>query len=330
VLRSELADHGGSWMMLRGGVLNIYSHLDRAEAKRIGAHTTLRLLQFARKFNVSSTALRALDDHVLAQHPQACLRTTFNGFGAFDDLGFLEHLPRLRSLRFDGSHAVDLRPIRTHGALDDIGVGGLGTTLRPLQGYERLRAFGLSQRIKHHETIGTLSNLEKLVSNGQNLKSLAFLKPLQRLRSLSFLLGGTRRFADLPDLPRLEELSIWRTRGLEIDDLLPLNQVGGLRKLVLSELPRITSLVWLTNASLHVLELEKMKGLRSYASLAGLSGLKTLILRGKISADQIGELAGHPSLREVYAYDHYLNELRPAIDARPLPFAIKAMSQLRP
>jgi hypothetical protein len=104
--------------------------------------------------------------------------------------------------------------------------------------------------------------LERLTINGQNLKSLTFLKPLPSLRSLSFVLGSTRRFADLPDLPRLDGLLIWRTRKLEIDDLLPLNQISSLRRLVLSELSRITSLDWLTNSSLHLLELEKMKGLR--------------------------------------------------------------------
>lgn len=251
---------------------------------------------------MSHATLQLLNDHVLARHPQAGLSETLNGFGAFDDLGFLAQLPRLRSLRVNGNHAIDLRPIRSHGALEHLGVGGLGTSLSPLQGYERLRSFSFGERIKHHETVGTFSNLERLTINGQNLKSLTFLKSLPSLRSLSFVLGGTKRFADLPDLPSLEELSIWRTRKLEMDDLLPLNQIGSLRRLVLSELPRITTLDWLMNSSLHLLELEKMKGLRSYASLAGLPSLKTLILREEVTEGHVVELARLGSLEEIYVY----------------------------
>jgi hypothetical protein len=310
--------------LLRGGVLNIYGELDTADAERIVAQAKLELIQFGRKFNVSHATLRVLNDHVLAHHPQASLRETLNGFGAFDDLGFLAQLPALRSLGIDGNHAIDLRPVRSHGALEHLAVGGLGTSLSPLQGYERLRSFAFGERTKHHEAVGTFGNLERLTINGQNLKSLTFLKPLQSLRSLSFVLGGTRRFADLPDLQRLDELSIWRTRKLEMDDLIPLNQISSLRRLVLSELPRITSLDWLTNSSLRVLELERMKGLRSYAS--GLSSLKTLILRDEVTEAHIVELARLGSLKEIYVYDYYQNELRAVVDARSLPLAIKAIN----
>src|SRR5438552_7875491 len=116
-------------MLLRGGVLSIYGELDSADAERIGAQAKLELIQFARKFDVSTATLRLLNDRVLAQHPQVSLRETLNGFGAFDDLGFLAHLPRLRSLGIGGNHAIDLRPIRSHGALEHLGVGGLGTSL---------------------------------------------------------------------------------------------------------------------------------------------------------------------------------------------------------
>jgi hypothetical protein len=42
------------------------------------------------------------------------------------------------------------------------------------------------------------------------------------------------------------------------------------------ELLRITSLNWLTNSSVELIELEKMTGLRSHASLAGVANLNTL------------------------------------------------------
>src|SRR2546421_13079737 len=72
-LRRNLADHSGTWMLLHGGVLNIYGELDSADAERIGAQAKLQLIQFGRKFDVSNATLRLLNDHVLAQHPQASL-----------------------------------------------------------------------------------------------------------------------------------------------------------------------------------------------------------------------------------------------------------------
>jgi hypothetical protein len=80
------------------------------------------------------------------------------------------------------------------------------------------------------------------------------------------------------------------------------------------------------NSSLHVLELEKMKGLRSYASLAGLPSLKTLILRDEVTEGHIVEFAHLASLKEIYVYDHYQNELRAVVDERSLPLAIKTIN----
>jgi hypothetical protein len=79
-LRRHLADHGGTWMLLRGGVLNIYGELDSTDAERIGGQAKLELIPFGRKFDVPDATLRLLNDYVLAQHPQASLRETLNGF----------------------------------------------------------------------------------------------------------------------------------------------------------------------------------------------------------------------------------------------------------
>lgn len=321
--QTQFTDHGDTWMLLRSGVLNIYGNVASHDAKRIGAHEKLELVQTARKFDVSTSTLRLLDEHVLARHPQACLKVNLNGFGAFDDLSFVEYLPSLRSLVFAGGRAIDLRPVRSHRAIEDLGVGGVGTSLRPLHGWRQLRSFGWSERLRHHETIGTLRNLETLRVYSQSLKSLSFLKSLGRLRSLSFVLGGTRHFADLPTFPALAELSIWRTSKLEVEHLFPINQIGGLKRLMLSELPRITTLDWLTNPSLRLLDLDRLRGLHSYTSLEGLPGLETLVLRDRFTAENLAELSRLPNLKTLYVHEYPLNRLRPPVDLESLPFAIR-------
>ena len=51
----------------------------------------------------------------------------------------LAHLPSLRVLNISGNHALDLAPIAVHGAIANLRVGGLGTSLRPLAGLRCVR-----------------------------------------------------------------------------------------------------------------------------------------------------------------------------------------------
>jgi len=78
------------------------------------------------------------------------------------------------------------------------------------------------------------------------------------LTSIDFALGGTRSFEDLTVLPKLGRVAIWRTRQLEITDLAPLNRIAKLHTVELSELPRVTSLSWLTNPNVKRVVLDDM------------------------------------------------------------------------
>ncbi|MEO6775282.1 MAG: hypothetical protein ABI467_20125, partial [Kofleriaceae bacterium] len=142
------------------------------------------------------------------------------------------------------------------GAIANLRVGGLGTSLRPLAGLRSLTAFAIAERIKHLDVIATLPRVTSLGIGGQSLKTMPFL-PLT-LTSIDFALGGTRNFEDLTVLPKLERVAIWRTRQLEMTDLAPLNRIAKLRTVELSQLPRVTSLAWLTNPSVKRIVLEDM------------------------------------------------------------------------
>jgi len=238
-----------------GAVVNIYEPLTLATAKAIGDQPVGQI-QFARRFAVPVKTLALLDTHVLAKHPRACLRETLNGFGAFDDLAFLAHLPSLRALNISGNQALDLGPIAAHGAITDLRVGGLGTSLRPLAGLRSLTAFTIAERVKHLDVIAALPRVTSLGIGGQSLKTMPFLP--KTLTSIDFSLGGTRNFEDLTTLPKLRRVTIWRTRQLEMPDLGPLNRIAKLHTVELSQLPRVTSLSWLTNPSVKRVVLENM------------------------------------------------------------------------
>jgi hypothetical protein len=318
-LRRSTADFGESWALTTSGVLNVYGDLSSRDVRQI-ADLRVAQIQFARRFPVSRTTLRLINDHILAGHPDANLRETLNGSGAFDDLGFLEHLPLLRSLGFNAFHDVDVSPIRKHVALEVLGIGGHRISLQPLRGYESLTSFGLGEKVKDLESISTFRNLRSISIMSQSLPTLAFLRPLEKLTSLSFGLGGTRNFRELDDLSRLEELSIWRTLKLESEHLHPLNGAHNLRRLHLHELPRILSLDWLTNPTLRTVEIEAMRGLRDYGSLGGLPSLETLIIKNPVEPAALASLRSSRSLKEVRVWQGVLVGLHRAIDLESLPF----------
>jgi len=159
---------------------------------------TVTSTRFTHRFFLSHDSLRLLDDCILSRHPQAYFYVLLNGSGPFDDLEFQQYLPRLRLLGVNGNYAINLEPVRHHGGLERLHIAGRGVSLRPLEKHARLSILSIGERIRHHATIGTCTNLQVLNISGQNLKDLGFLTTLDRLRSLSFMLGGTRRFADLP------------------------------------------------------------------------------------------------------------------------------------
>ncbi|HSN27758.1 MAG TPA: hypothetical protein VLT45_15810, partial [Kofleriaceae bacterium] len=106
---------------------------------------------------------------MVARHPELTLRIALDGAGAFDDLAFLEHLPHLRGLNVDGNHPLDLSPIRRFVALERLVVGGLGTSLRLLEGYASLKDLFVRERIKDLDAIATLRGLRALTIGGRSL-----------------------------------------------------------------------------------------------------------------------------------------------------------------
>jgi len=318
-LRQSTLDFGESWALTTSGVLNVYGDLPSSDVQRI-AGLRVAQIQFARRFPVSERTLRLINDHILAGQPGAHLRETLNGFGAFDDLGFLEHLPLLRSLGVNAFHDLDVSPIRKHVALEALGIGGHRISLQPIRGYESLTSFGLGEKVKDLGSVSTFQNLRSISIMSQSLPTLAFLRPLGKLTSLSFGLGGTRNFRELTDLGCLEELSLWRTLKLESEHLHPLNGVRNLHRLHLHELPRIRSLDWLTNPTVRTVEIEAMRGLRDYGSLRDLPNLETLIIKNPVDAAALASLRSSRSLKEVRVWQGILVGLRREIDLESLPF----------
>jgi hypothetical protein len=162
LIRRGVVAHGRTWFVLNNGVVNIYGPITVADAGRIAAVDRVTQIQFQFQFEVPPTTLQRLDRYVLAAHPDASLSETLNGAGPFDDLAFVRHLPKLRALLADGNHALDVTPIAAHVKLAWLGLGGLGTSLRPLRGYDSLERLAVRDRVIDLETIATMPKLEEL------------------------------------------------------------------------------------------------------------------------------------------------------------------------
>lgn len=295
LIQRDVVAHGGTWLVLSNGVLNIFGPLAATDARKIGAVERVSQIQFAMPFDVPVATLECLDRHVLAKHPETSLRETLNGAGAFEDLAFLKHLPKLRALLVDGNRALDLAPIKAYVALVSLGVGGLGTSLRPLDGYRSLVRLAVRDRVTDFETIGTFQNLERLMIDDRCPARLPFLSQLPFLRELALDRAAPKHLEDLVAAPALEDVSISQVK-LDAAALAPIARISGLRRLALRALPQLTSLAWLASPSLEELVLAGMTGVRSLASLASLPRLTTLTLDQPVTAAQLAQLATAPAL----------------------------------
>jgi hypothetical protein len=315
-------DHGVSWSLQMGGVLNVHGDLSEQDGQRIRRHSRISKVQFSVDIPVSGATWRVLDA-VFRDHPEADLR--WGAASRFADITFLGSLPSLRGLTVEGRQ-VDLSPVRDHAGIVRLGVVDGVVSLRPLAGVGSIRSLWLGKGARHCEVTGELPNLEQMTITGVTATDLSYLEPLENLRSLAFWLGGARRFVDLPRMRNLQRVDIWRARQLEPVDLAPLNDVTGLKTLALRELPKLTSLSWLTNYSVRNLELD-LSNLNDFTSLAGMPSLENLAVRRPVPKDVLTQLVRLPALQVVYLHEPTLDRLvdcqggaSEAIELRPIDF----------
>jgi hypothetical protein len=291
-LQQGLLDYDHGWTLSTSGLLNIYNDLIESDFERIIKHgIPIKSVQFALRFSVNEKTLKLLNDAVFVSQDEALFRVILNGCGAFDDLNFLKHLPNLKGFGFRAMDKVDISPIVDFVKLKNLGLAGGNISLKAIEGYKSLTSFGFGDKIKNLEVISSFSNLENLGVSGKNLKNLEFIVPLKNLKRISFSLGGTSKLNELSKVANLEDVDIWRTRKLTIEDLTPLNEISGLKVLKLRQLPNITHFNWLQNPSLQCLFIQNLKGLKSYETLKNIH-TKTLIISDKLDETKI-ESIGH-------------------------------------
>lgn len=99
-LQALTAAFGDTWALTLSGVLNVYGELSDRDQKDIVGHGVTQV-QLARRFALTPELMERLD-RILARFPEAVLRVTLNGFGAFEDISDLGTLRHLHHVIVDG------------------------------------------------------------------------------------------------------------------------------------------------------------------------------------------------------------------------------------
>lgn len=218
------------------------------------------------------------------------------------DLEVLRHFPGIRRLvvknlrlqRWDG-----LRHVAS--SLEELAMGD--TTLRPISiapmaDLQGLRTLGLMGPVRDADAITRLVKVEELSLRSIKMADLAYVVPMRRLRSLWIGLSGPTDLALLPELRSLEELELWRIRGLS--DVTALGHLPALRRLSLQSMSAITSIPSLrADTSLRRVALDTMRGITDLAPVAQAPALEELLLIGmsQLRPEALLPLVGHPTLR---------------------------------
>ena len=222
------------------------------------------------------------------------------------DLGFLRHFQGLSRLHLSLYELEDIAGFAyVADGLEELNFGSTKKTfpLGFLGEMPRLESLFLVGHNKDIAVVGKLAGLHSLGLSGITLADLSLLLPLERLRKLSLLLGGTRDLRLLSSLPALEELFLMRITKLA--DLGVLGELATLRKLRLDWLRNVTTLPSLAGlARLDDVTLDTMKGLASLEAVAAAPALRRLSVANMplLTAASFGCLLGHPRLDELFAY----------------------------
>lgn len=132
---------------------------------------------------------------------------SLNGYGVFDDLGFLEYLMDVLDLRISGFGEVDLEFINKYCRLKYLVIGGNNCRIEQIINYDLIESLFIFEKIKDIELIGRMKFLKKLMILKMILKNFDFLKDLIVLKEFYFVLGGIKNLEVLLVIGRIELLS---------------------------------------------------------------------------------------------------------------------------
>lgn len=191
-------------------------------------------------------------------------------------------LPKLTSLRFGPWRINDARILGTIGVhrLEHFTLASTpkpAIDLAPLGDASSMRSLRLLGHGKNAEAVGRLALLGELALQPSSRFPLEFINGLVSLETLKFVLGNAKSISSIKALPALRDLSFREVRNLE--DLGNLERFPRLRRLLVSDQPRITELqVGRGNAALEHIYLYSVPRLRTLKGFSELPAVKSFFV----------------------------------------------------
>jgi hypothetical protein len=191
-------------------------------------------------------------------------------------------LPKLTFLRFGPWRINDARILGTIGVhrLEHFTLASTpkpAIDLAPLGDAGSMRSLRLLGHGKNTEAVGRLAALEELALQPSSRFSLEFINGLVSLGTLKFVLGNAKSISSIESLPALRDLSFREVRSLE--DLGNLQRFPRLRRLLVSDQPRITGLqVGSGNVALEHIYLYSVPRLETLKGFSELPAVKSFFV----------------------------------------------------
>lgn len=247
-------------------MINIFGHTDDSELKELLEKGNLDEIQFLynhSKKKFSEDVFKAVNDFISEKslYPKITIQAEYTE--ELQNLDLLKNLSNIKSLRLNLATSLDLTPLNRYLKLNELilTVANGIIDFKEISKQTDLKSLFIKGKVKNIELISHLSKLESFSCLIQGIKSLDYLKPLNNLQEL-VLFGGEKELSALPEIGRIERLTLMFLRKFQTEDLYPINQMKYLKFLKLQNLPLVNSLNWIENNELEI-EIEDLKGLNS-------------------------------------------------------------------
>lgn len=180
----------------------------------------------------------------------------------------------------------------------EIGVNsGLSKVPSQLNRFSQLTRLSFSGKLKGIDTFTEFPKLSELQLSYVSQIDMNELRDLTELRILKITHGSVQYLPKPDALTNLEELVLWKTRG--VDHLDWIVELIRLQRLELGALPGIEQIPDLRRQTvLENVVIDQMKGLKSLSALAGAPKLQTLHAKAmnQIDVDDYRAFENHPTL----------------------------------
>ena len=273
------------WFNAGNGCINVKKHLNKNDISKILNERNLFQIQFDNKPTLKT--LMNLNKHLFSKRPDVYLRIT-NYKDPIDNLSFLIEMNHLKYLNLDLYDLADLNDIGKLTQLSGLLLSDTkrkSISLHPISNLSNLKYLQICGLSKDIKTISNLHNLTELVLRSTTLENLDFLKKLQKISKLSFILGGTKDYDVLKKLPHLSSLTLWQVHKLT--DIEFISELKNLEYLKLDSLRNVIKLPMFTNNErLYVFTMNMMKGLQNVETIKNLQNLEEFLFTSANNINQ--------------------------------------------